>query len=39
MKNSTPNIDFMMKFVKDFIDKKNSRLDVKYNYCSKPNRM
>lgn len=34
MKKSTPNIDFMMKFVKDFIDKKNSRLDLDcdFNY-------
>ena len=27
MKNSTPNIDFMMKFVKDFINKKKDRID------------
>ena len=34
MKKSTPNIDFMMKFVKDFIDKKNSRIDLDcdFNY-------
>ncbi|WP_370767777.1 hypothetical protein [Ruminococcus sp.] len=34
MKNRTPNIDFMMKFVKDFIDKKKDRLDLDcdFNY-------
>ena len=32
MKKSTPNIDFMMKFVKDFVDKKNSRFDLDYNF-------
>lgn len=34
MKNSTPNIDFMMKFVKDFIDKKKDRIDLDcdFNY-------
>lgn len=34
MKNSTPNIDFMMKIVKAFVDKKNSRIDLDcdFNY-------
>ena len=34
MKKSTPNIDFMMKFVKDFIDKKKDRIDLDcdFNY-------
>jgi hypothetical protein len=34
MKKSTPNIDFMMKLVKNFVDKKNSRIDLDcdFNY-------
>ena len=34
MKKSTPNIDFIMKFVKDFIDKKEDRIDLNcdFNY-------
>ena len=34
MKNSTPNIDFMMKLVKAFVDKKKDRIDLDcdFNY-------